>query len=39
MLGIAKNNDIVEAINSVILDQKVVSFDDVNDHDMEEKEF
>ena len=35
VLGIAKNNDIVEAINSVILDQKVVSFDDVNDHDME----
>lgn len=35
VLGIAKNNDIVEAINTVLMDRKITSYDDVNSHNME----
>ncbi len=35
VLGIAKNDDIVEVINSVLLDKRVIIFDDKDKHNME----
>ncbi len=35
VLGIAKNDDIVEAINSVMLDKRVISFGEKSCHNME----
>ncbi|MBE6881286.1 MAG: 30S ribosomal protein S12 methylthiotransferase RimO [Ruminococcaceae bacterium] len=37
VLGIAKNDDIVEAINSVLLDKRVIAFGDKLCHNMEGK--
>ena len=37
VLGIAKNDDIVEAINSVLLDKRVIAFGDKMCHNMEGK--
>lgn len=37
VLGIAKNNDIVEAINTVLLDKKISAFGVKEEHDMEGK--
>lgn len=35
VLGIGRNEDIVEAINSVILDKRVISFGKISEHSME----
>lgn len=35
VLGIGKNSDIVEAINSVLLDKRVIAFGDINGHVMD----